>query len=262
MSELLLDAPPRELHRTFDLADLSLRTNGDGRTVEAYAAAFDQETEVTDIEGHYTEVIRQGAFGRSITQHNQGELPIRVFFNHGRTFFGREAERFAMPLGTPVEIKEDGKGLWTVTRFARSDLADEVLELISDGAVTHQSVTFGRPPGGGGTKVHSRSGLPLVERVDVRLYEYGPALNKAAYPGAQIVGVRTLADQIHTLSPDEKQELIEALQEARSDHPTVDPARTSPEPARTSTVGPADELLIRTHELKRAHRQEGVSTHV
>lgn len=249
-----LDVWMGELHRTFDLEDISIRSSGDGRTVEAYAAPFDQETEITDLEGHYYEVVRRGAFQKSITEHERGANPIRVFFNHGRTFFGGQSSRFEGPVGQPVEIKEDNRGLWTVTRYLNSDAADEVLEFIRNGLVTHQSVTFGRTPNGGGTKVTQRSdGLPLVERMNVRLFEYGPALNRAAYPGAEIVGVRTLADQIDELTAEQRHELIQLLEQRRTDPE----AEIGTSHADRADPSPSDEeLLLRNHELRRARETQ------
>jgi hypothetical protein len=46
-----------EFVRAWALDDIRIRSGGDGRTVEAYAAVFDTPTEVHDQDGHYNEVI-------------------------------------------------------------------------------------------------------------------------------------------------------------------------------------------------------------
>src|SRR5512139_873746 len=53
--------------RSFALEGIQILRSGDGRTVEAYAAMFDQPYEVRDQFGHYMEVIDRAAFNRTLT---------------------------------------------------------------------------------------------------------------------------------------------------------------------------------------------------
>ena len=76
-----------EFTRSFALEDISVRSGGDGRTVEAYATVFNIPTEIHDHDGDYLEVIDPGAFNRAIglAKRSQGGWNIPVMFNHGMT---------------------------------------------------------------------------------------------------------------------------------------------------------------------------------
>lgn len=177
----------------------------DGRTVEAYAAVFDIETEIQDSEGHYLEVIDRAAFNRAIEHARPagGRLSWRtkVFYNHGMTLYGTPSERFSVPLGATVDLRAEERGLLTVTRYNNTPLADEILESIRNGEITGQSFS--------GRKVRShplrapRNGfrraaggkLPTVRRLELGLNEYGPT-PIPAYHDAAIVGVRSMLAQL------------------------------------------------------------------
>lgn len=178
--------------RSYPLDDIKIRSGGDGRTVEAYAAVFDTPTEIRDHDGHYLEVIGRNAFDKTIAERGS---KIGVFYNHGLTLHGTPSDRHSMPIGTPLEIRADSRGVLTITRYNRTPLADEVLEAIREGAITGQSFS-GRmiqsnPPG---PYRRSRSGeLPTVTRSEIALREYGPT-PFPAYEDAAIVGVRALLE--------------------------------------------------------------------
>lgn len=184
--------------RTFALEDIRIRSEGDGRTVEAYAAVFNTPTEIHDLDGHYLEQIDPAAFNKAI---NDGRpagsrshwLP-KVMFNHGRDMYGASAAEYAMPIGTPVDIKADSRGLLTVVRYARTRTADDVLELIKDGAITAQSfqgrfVRSDKRPPRRGWESDRDGNLELVTRQEVTLVEFGPT-PFPAYQDAAVVGVR------------------------------------------------------------------------
>jgi HK97 family phage prohead protease len=173
------------VYRDFPLDDLKVS----GRTVIAYAAVFSPyEAEIRDEEGHYIETIDAGAFERTLAE-RRGK--VQVFYNHGRTIHGQSSERFSMPLGVPEEVRADGRGLLTVTKYHNTTLADEVLEGIRSGAITGQSfsgrfLTSDRRRG-------TANGLPRIHRTEIMLREYGPT-PLPAYSEAAIVGVRTGQD--------------------------------------------------------------------
>ena len=206
--------------RAFALEDISIRSGGDGRTVEAYAAVFNVDTEIHDHDGHYTERIDPSAFNKAINDAapagSRSHWATKVMFNHGRDMYGRPSDRFAMPIGTPQEIRADGRGLLTVTQYARTESADEALELIRAGAVTAQSFqgSFLRsdtPTPRGGFKPDKAGNLRSVTRQEISLKEYGPAIF-AAYPDAAIVGVRQeLITALEQLPPDEAAALFARL---------------------------------------------------
>lgn len=178
--------------RSYPLDDIRVRSGGDGRTVEAYAAVFNTPSEIHDRDGHYNEVISPSAFDKTIAERGG---KFGVFYNHGLTLHGTPSDRHSMPIGTPVEVRADSRGVFTVTRYNRTPLADEVLEAIHGGAITGQSFSGRmiqsnprrgpfRPRGGE---------LPTVTRSEIALREYGPT-PFPAYEDAAIVGIRALLE--------------------------------------------------------------------
>lgn len=229
-------APPAVVNRTFALEDITVRSGGDGRTVEAYAAVFDVEQTISDFEGDgYIELIRRGAFERTIAQRG---ARMQVIYNHGLDIYGNPAPEFSKPLGVTLEMREDARGLWTVTRYSNTPLADEVLTLIHDGAIRGQSFS--------GTWLRSnpqrgpyRRGQ-VVERTELAMREYGPT-PFPAYADAAIVGVRslsTLADELSGLSAEDRAELIRIIEGT----PAADPA--APGTAETDPPDPGTPVAL------------------
>lgn len=178
-------------------------TGPDGRPgviVEAYAAVFDQPAEIQDHEGHYIEEIDRTAFDSAIAfaQRNTGGLPgnVKVLYNHGKTIEGVPAPEFQLPIGVPVDIKPEARGLLTRTRYDLDDpFAQRVLGKIRDGSITAQSfvgrIIRSDPMLRRGDKHRpdSTGSLRTVRRMKLGLREYGPVL-WPAYTGAEILGVR------------------------------------------------------------------------
>jgi HK97 family phage prohead protease len=191
-----------EYIRLYPLEDIHILRSadgGDGRTVEAFAAVFDDPAEIQDFEGHYVEVIDRAAFNKVIADASRarGGFPgsVKVLYNHGMTIQGTPSERFSMPIGVPVDIRAEQRGLLTRTRYNETPLAEEILENIRAGSITSQSFT-GRivrsDPQlrrGGRHRPDSAGNLPTVRRTELGLREYGPVL-WPAYSGAEILGVR------------------------------------------------------------------------
>ncbi|MFE2046639.1 HK97 family phage prohead protease [Streptomyces sp. NPDC059477] len=238
--------------RSFPLEDIRVRAGGDGRTVEAYAAVFDTPTEVRDPDGHYTEVIDRRAFDRTLNQlapaGSRSTWRVGVFYNHGRTIWGTPSERGSMPIGTPLEVKADSRGLLTVTRYNRTELADEVLENIREGAITGQSFTGGlirSDPGRtprGGWKPDSGGKLRTVRRQEIRLKEYGPT-PFPVYPDAAVIGVRAeqAARLLADLSPGEREQLAAMLRTGTPLDAPQGPSAAGPPANGDPDPGPAAE---------------------
>lgn len=204
----------RQCERTFLVEDISIRAGGDGRTVVAYAAVFNVRAEIRDQDGHYYETIAPGAFDKTLSE---GARNIQVFYNHGKTLYGTPSERASLPLGTPEEMRADERGLFTVTRYNRTALADEVLESIRNGDIRGQSFS-GRFMPGRSQRTRGRDGeLDTIVRSEVALREYGPT-PLPAYAEAAIVGVRMedLAETIQSLEPRELARLMEILGTSRN----------------------------------------------
>jgi HK97 family phage prohead protease len=204
--------PPGVFMRSFPLEDIHITRSADGRTVEAYAAVFDTAAEIRDHEGHYNEVIDPRAFDQAISRARTGEAwRVGVFYNHAMTMHGTPSDRGSVPIGTPVDIRPDGRGLLTVTRYNATPLAEEVLEAIKAGSITGQSFTgkiMRSDPAlsraqrrRGGYQVGMDGQLQTVRRTELGLQEYGPT-PMPAYQGAAIMGVRAFPIGTH---PDEDQ---------------------------------------------------------
>jgi len=200
--------------RSFALDDIQILRSGDGRTVEAYAAMFDQPYEVRDQHGHYMEVIDRAAFNRTLT--NGAGKQAMCLYNHGMSVVdGRPDPMAQIPIGTPLEIKADGRGLLTVTRYNKSTYADEILEAIRNGAIRAQSFR-GRIVRSSPDRVPAvrRGGtLPTITRHELGLTDYGPT-PIPVNAGAEIMAVRSRQELIQdfaALDDDDRLELLRAL---------------------------------------------------
>jgi HK97 family phage prohead protease len=172
------------IERTFALDDFDIKRGVSGRTVTAYAAVFGQEAEIVDQHGHYFEGIHRSAFNKTLAG---GIGRVNVFYNHGYDLSGKPNGLLAVPFATPVEIKPDGKGLLTISRYNDGELADAVLAAWDGGQIRGQSfrgrVHASRPRGKHGK-------LDRIERMELGLKEYGPTPSPA-YEGAGLVMIRS-----------------------------------------------------------------------
>jgi HK97 family phage prohead protease len=244
-----------EIKRTVPLLDYEIDRSGDGRVVIAYAAAFSNPYEVRDHEGHYDETVNPAAFNKVLAR--SGSIGnVQVFFNHGLTLWGTPSDRYSAPVGVPEEIKPDGRGLLTRTRYAKTELGDEILQLWRDGAIrgqsfrgaTYQSRTVtGRGP----------NGRPVIERLQLGLREYGPTPHPAN-ADAGLVAIRSqLLAQVGELTPEERRELAELLAESPvlgNDDPHVDPD-IDPDTDVSPVVSPDAGLSVELLELANAARR-------
>ncbi|HEX4816694.1 MAG TPA: HK97 family phage prohead protease [Nonomuraea sp.] len=228
--------------RAFPLDDISIAPGGDGRTVTAYAAVFDTPAEIRDRHGHYMESIAATAFDKSLSERG---TRFGVFYNHAATLHGTPSERASVPLGTPLEVRADAKGLLTVTRYNRTPLADEVLEAIRNGDITAQSFS-GRmiqskpsKPGQAPYRPSRRGELVTVVRTEIALREYGPT-PMPAYEPAAILGVRSLAEEFAHLGRDERAELARMLSSTTPDPGAGDQPTTPEEGAGTEESEPEE----------------------
>lgn len=223
-----------------DIQIVSRAKGGDGRTVEAYAAVFDTPSEVRDKHGHYIEEIARTAFDKTIAERG---TRVGVYYNHGMTAHGTPSELGSVPIGSPLEIRADQRGLFTVTRYNKSALADSVLEAIRNGDIRAQSFRGGvykaspmRPP-------RARPGQPLQlwRHLELGLKEYGPTPD-ATYEDAAIMAVRSaqqIVENIAGLDETERAELIRML------------SSTTPLEPGTNTATP--EAGAGTEEPRSAH---------
>ncbi len=213
---------PTFVERAFPITDFEIRTESGERFLDAYAAVFNQEAEIRDIfEGEFLEVIRPGAFTKTI---RENRAKFRSFFNHARTIFGMPDQRFTMPIGVSVEMREDKRGLWTVTRFARGEAAELAVQAIEDETVDAMSFS-GKFEKSNTIAATGGKKLDLIERTEIRMREYGPGIFPA-YKGAKIADLRSeqLIAALEELDPEERTALIERF--GLTATPTGEPAQS------------------------------------
>lgn len=106
--------------------------DGDGRTMEGYAAVFGQETEINSWEGHFTEKFARGAFRKTLKERS----PI-LQFNHGR-----DSRTGAVPIGVFTQLREDSEGLFVSARLFDNPIVEPVRQAIEGGALSGMSISF------------------------------------------------------------------------------------------------------------------------
>lgn len=193
--------------RSMLIEDMTVRADGDGRTVEAYCAAFNVKAEIRDQDGHYNERNEPGSFTKTI---NDNGTKFGVFYNHAMTIHGTPADMFSVPIGVPSEApRADDHGVMTVTRYLNNPLADNILDAIKSKAITAQSYS-GRFMRSTRERSSQRGGLPTIIRHEVAMREYGPT-PFPAYAQAHIVGTRSaeswMADLL-AMEADERNDLF------------------------------------------------------
>lgn len=235
-------AGPQVFMRSYPLEDIRIlsRANGaeysDGRTVEAYVAVFDSPAEIVDGQGHYMETIDRSAFNKAINDSRpQGSRQVwrtGVFYNHGMSLHGTPSDKFSVPLGSPLDIRVEDRGLLTVTRYNSTSVAEEILEAIRSGDITGHSFTGRivrsnpeRPPSRRGFQRSTAGSLPDVRRLELGLREYGPT-PFPAYVDTAVVGIRSMLASLPAF-----------LSATRMDDPTID--GLDEEPAEEGVEEPA-----------------------
>src|SRR5882757_3408689 len=101
-------------------------------TIEGYASATEQPYEMYDWLGPYSEVVRTGAFGKTL-----GETPqVQLLLNHGGL-------SMAYTKAGSLRLSEDSTGLHMEAdvNTGRADVGDMVAA-IEDGAVDEMSFAF------------------------------------------------------------------------------------------------------------------------
>lgn len=223
--------------------------HSDGRTVRAYAAVFDTPAEIRDQHGHYMEQIDRRAFNRQI---GLGIERVSVFYNHGMTVHGTPASGLgSVPIGSPVEIKADSKGLLTVTRYNRGELADGVLEAIRNGDIRGYSFRgriFKSNPDRLPRASRTTSTLPTVVRMELGLTEYGPTPSPA-YAEAGILAIRAALEHSGLTAEEALRMLASTTPADQQDQETLS-ATSAPEPGDAADQPAPDAGHSRRQQLK------------
>jgi HK97 family phage prohead protease len=241
--------------RSFALDDIQIldrAKGGDGRTVEAYAAVFNVPKEIHDQHGDYVEKIHTTAFNRTLA--NGAVSRSLYLYNHGRNVIDGKANPLAqVPLGSPLSIQADGKGLRTVARLNRSELADATLAAVEAGDIKGYSFRGNAYRSDPEKLPRARQGeaLPTVTRMELSLSDFGPTPTPY-YEEAEIVAVRSaqvILSTIDGLDESERAELFRMLLAATQ--PPADPA-----PTATPIQGPGPVASNANREKDLARQRE------
>jgi uncharacterized protein len=151
----------RAMERRFlEIGDVELRAEGDGLTLEGYAAVFGQEAVIWDA---WREEVAPGAYAKTIQEND-----IRALFNHDENIvLGRNRA------GT-LKLAEDERGLKATITAPDNEWGRPVVDAVKRGDVTGMSVLFKvikhewtRAPEGS-------KELPKRTIKEARLYDAGP----------------------------------------------------------------------------------------
>lgn len=224
------EKPPKLCFRSVEFR--ATEPTGDGRTLEGYAAVFNDPTTVETFFGDFEEEVARGAFTRTL----DAKTPV-LQFDHGR-----DMRTGSIPIGTINELYEDSRGLFVSARLFDNDVVDPIRQAIEAGAISGMSFRFRimreEWRDANGTKLKSDDELldilldpdsdrgPARRTIrEVELFELGPVVFPAY--DATSVGVRAMLAQ---LNEGERSALVHDLM-----HTEVDGLRTAVSPHDTDT---------------------------
>jgi HK97 family phage prohead protease len=173
--------PPQIVERTAHFIELRASQDGDGRTLEGYAAVFDTPTRIDSWEGQFDETIARGAFKKTLRE----KTPV-LQFDHGH-----DARTGSVPIGSIEQIREDAKGLFVRARLFDNPVVEPIRQAIEGGAIDGMSFRFRvlrdewEEPS---DKDRQKGKIPQRTIREVQLFELGPVVFPA-YPTTS-VGVR------------------------------------------------------------------------
>jgi uncharacterized protein len=107
-------------------------TDGDGLTLEGYAAVFGVPTRINSWEGTFDETIRSGAFKKTLRE----QTPVMQLDHGNHPLIG------SIPIGTYSSLSEDETGLAVAGRLSDNWLMQPVRDAIASGAINGMSFRF------------------------------------------------------------------------------------------------------------------------
>lgn len=115
------------MKKKFRAVEIEIKANESKREIEAYASTFGN----VDLGG---DIVEKGAFKKTIAERWNGGTKngIKVLWQHMPS----------MPLGLPVHLEEDSKGLYTVSKISKTDWGDRALQLAIDKVVDKMSIGY------------------------------------------------------------------------------------------------------------------------
>lgn len=204
--------------------------DGDGFTLEGYAAVFDTPTRIDSWEGRFDERIAPGAFTRTIN----AKRPV-LQFDHGR-----DVATGSVPIGAIEELREDERGLFVRARLHNNARVEPIRQAIASGAIDGMSFRFRVTQEDWNESKALDAPIRTIREVD--LFELGPVVFPAY--DATSVGVRSLlsdldAEQRARLVAELRAEISEPASDGTSD------ATTEPAGDGTSDSSPTRSAVLR-----------------
>lgn len=202
--------------RRFTVAALEVRSDDAGAPtgIAGYASVTEVPYEVQDWLGPYTEVVRSGAFAKTLKEQDD----VRLLLNHeGLPLARTKSETLTLREITDPSEDPQGKdqtGLWVEADLdSRSSLANDVKLAMERGDLDEMSFAF---------QVLRQQWSPDFEQRDileVRLFD----VSVVTYPAnpATSVGLRDAAD-VDTLDDDQAREILGRLQARFAATPQTD----------------------------------------
>lgn len=257
--------PPKLVLRAVDFraAAEDDDTEGDGRTLEGYAAVFDTPTEINSWEGTFSETIAKGAFRKTLKE----RTPV-LQFDHGR-----DQRTGSVPIGSFEKVAEDDHGLSVLARLFDNPVVEPIRQAIEGRAITGMSFRFEivrdewrntetnkviKPGPDLWDALWDNDDPAKIQRTikEVKLFEAGPVVFPAYAETS--VGVRDLLDR---LNPDDRDRVLRELereadkatrdqnpekgydrtdddQDAEPVSPPVPSPKPTPEPSRSTSETP------------------------
>jgi len=174
-----------------------LNVDYEGRTFEGYAAVFGNEDAVADI-------IHRGAFTKTLTERGQ---KVPVLWAHSSD----------EPIGRPLEMREDEKGLFVKAIISDTRRGRDALALLRDNAV--DGLSIGYEPMKGGFDYEQREDKdPIRHLRELKLWEFS-IVSLPANDEARILALKDeggdaeIEPQEEELEPQEKE--AESLPETK-----------------------------------------------
>ena len=127
---------------------MEVKLNEESRTFEGYASTFGNMDYVGDI-------VVPGAFKKSIMERFP-KKQIKVLYQHSE------------PLGIPLHMEEDSKGLYVKAHISRTTLGNDVLELMRDGVIDRMSIGYNIVQ----EEKDSQNNVRLLK--ELKLFEFSP----------------------------------------------------------------------------------------
>lgn len=164
-----------ELLRRDLAAEIHVRSEGDGRTLDLRLLPWDQVTETADGR----EMFRRGAFAGT----DPAGIVIEAMRHDGEL------------VGRGLELEERDDAAYLTARISETRAGDDLLTLVRDGVLRRVSVAFEQPRGGA-----SRRGDGVTERRRVELRRVA-VLERGAYPTAGVLAIREESKVTDAIEP-------------------------------------------------------------